>query len=227
MAVSVAIPSRTALILAQISALPADERRIFNGVTWAEYQELLDELGEQRNVLVSFSKGALEIMSLSRRHERYKESISMLMYVLSEELNINIEPNGSTTLQLESIQVAVEPDTSFFIGNASLMAGKETLDLLVDPPPDLVVEIDVSRPRYSKKEIYVRISVPELWQYDGQTFKIFALGSGQYVETDHSLIFPFIRADGLAALLEQNKTENNLSRLRNFREWVRANKPTE
>lgn len=228
MAVSVATQSRTASILAQIKILPAGERRIFHGITWAEYQELLDELGEHRSVLVSFLKGVLEIMPLSLGHEHYKETISRLVGVLMEELDINIQPAGSTTLQLKFLQGGVEPDTSFFIRHADRVIGKTTHDLLTDPPPDLVVEIDVSRPRYSKKEIYARMGVPEFWQYDGQNFKIQALDAGgNYEEVEASPNFPFIRSVDLESFLERSKTESLLSLLKNFREWVSANKPTE
>lgn len=227
MAVSVATRSKTASILAQIKILPADERRIFPGVTWAEYQELLDELGEHRGLLVSFSKGVLEIMPLSRGHEHHKELVSGWLLILSEELDMNIEPNGSTTLQLESLQSGVEPDTSFFINHADLMVGKATHDLLEDPPPDLVVEIDISRPRYSKKEVYARMGVPEFWQYNGEIFKIFSLAGSDYVEVVSSPSFPFIQSNDLESFLERSKNESHLSSLRNFREWVRTNKPTE
>jgi Uma2 family endonuclease len=90
-----------------------------------------------------------------------------------------------------------------------------------------VVEIDVSRPRYSKKEIYARMGVPEFWQYDGKTFKIWGRFGDDYIENESSLAFPFLRASDLAAFLERSKTEGNLAILKSFRECVRANKPTE
>ncbi|HEX9000221.1 MAG TPA: Uma2 family endonuclease, partial [Blastocatellia bacterium] len=91
----------------------------------------------------------------------------------------------------------------------------------------LVVEIDISRPRYSKKEIYARMEVPEFWQYDGKTFRILERVGDDYVESESSLAFPFVRTSDLAAFLERSKTESNLAILKSFREWVRANKPTE
>lgn len=226
MAVSVAT-LQPASILSQIRTLPASERRIFYGVTWMEYQKLLDDLGEHRSVLVSFSKGVLEIMPLSRGHEHHKELVSGWLLILSEELDMNIEPNGSTTLQLEALQSGVEPDTSFFIRHADLMVGKATHDLHEDPPPDLVFEIDISHPRYSKKEIYSRMGVPEFWQYNGEIFKIFSLAGSDYVEVESSPSFPFIRSSDLESFLERSKSESRLSSLRNFREWAKANKPTE
>ncbi len=225
MAVGIAT-SRVESILKQIETLPDDERRILHGVTWNEYQELLEELGEQRHVLVSFSEGGLEIMPLSRRHERYKGFIARLIWAVAEELKINIESAGSTTLQLESVEHGAEPDTSFFIQHASQMV-KDTHDLLEDPPPDIVVEVDIFHPSYSKKGIYASFGVPEIWQYDGTNFHILELIGSDYVERGNSLSFPFLRAVDLAAFIERRKTEKHNVVIESFCEWVRANKPTE
>lgn len=226
MAVSVAT-SKAISILSIITSLKVDERRIIHGATWQEYQELMDELGEHRRTLISFFDGVLEIMPTSHRHEHYKESIARFVWILAEELELNVEPNGSATLQLEALRSGIEPDTSFFIRHSQYMVGKETHNLLEDPPPDLAVEIDVSRPRYNKKEIYARLGVPELWQYDGHTFKILELVGDAYVEVESSATFPFIQTGDLAAFLERGKTESSFVILKSFREWVRANKPTE
>lgn len=226
MAVQVAT-SKVAEILEQIAALPDDRRLILHGKTWDEYQELLDELGEHRRVLVSFAEGVLEIMPLSYRHERYKEVIARLINVLADELELVMEPAGSTTLQLEVIARGAEPDTSFFIQHAAQMIGQETHDLSVDPPPDLVVEIDIYHPSYSKEEIYARFGVPEFWSYDGQRFTMRRLVDEVYIETESSLAFPFLKADELLAFIEESKTHGLSGAARSFRAWVQAHRPTQ
>ncbi len=217
--------SQVSSILERIGSLRDDERLILHDVTWEEYQELLDELGEHRRVLVSYSEGALEIMPLTHRHERYKEFILRLIGALTEELEIEMISAGSTTLQLESVERGAEPDTSFFIQHAAQMIGQETHDLLTDPPPDIVVEIDISRPSYSKKDIYARFGVPEFWSYNGRKFKMLKLEGGSYVETDHSVAFPFLHASDVAAFIERSKNEGHNAVIKSFREWVRAHKP--
>lgn len=212
-------------ILASIDLIGDEERLIFRGVTWEEYQELLDELGERRRVLVSFSEGVLEIMPLSRPHERRKEFILHLFFALTEELEIEIETGGSTTLQREDLERGVEPDTSFFIQHAAEIKNKDTHDLSTDPPPDIIVEVDVFSPSYSKKPIYAAIGVPEFWSYDKKGFQMFKLERGSYLETKTSLAFPFLQADVFEAFIERGKTEGHNAIIRSFREWVRANKP--
>ncbi|MEH2053012.1 MAG: Uma2 family endonuclease [Nostoc sp.] len=66
---------------------------------------------------------------------------------------------------------AIEPDTCFYIQNACQMIGKRRLDLSVDPPPDLAIEIDVT----SKTQLsaYVALSVSELWCYGDEKLKVF------------------------------------------------------
>jgi Uma2 family endonuclease len=218
--------SQVASILARINSLRDDERLILHDITWEAYQELLDELGEHRHVLVSYSEGALEIMPLSHRHERHKEFILRLIGALTEELEIEMISAGSTTLQLESAERGAEPDTSFFIQHAARMIGRETYDLLTDPPPDIVVEVDISRPSYSKKESYARFGVPEFWTYNGKKFKMFRLKGASYVETARSVAFPFLQASDVAAFIERSKREGHNAVIKSFREWVRAHKPT-
>jgi Uma2 family endonuclease len=214
-----------ASILASIRTISDEERLIFHGVTWEEYQELLDELGEHRHVLVSYSEGVLEIMPLSHRHERYKEFILRLVGGMTEELDIELITAGSTTLEREDIERGVEPDTSFFIQHAAEMIGQDTHDLFTDPPPDIVVEVDIFHPSYSKKPIYAAIGVPEFWSYGKKGFQIFKLEGGSYEETESSPTFPFLQAAVFEAFIERGKTEGHNAVIKSFREWVRANKP--
>jgi len=165
-------------ILSMIELIGDEERLIFRDVTWEEYQELLDELGEHRRVLVSYSEGVLEIMPLSHRHERYKEFIIRLVGGMTEELEIELVTAGSTTLQREDLERGVEPDTSFFIQHAAQMIGRDTHDLFTDPPPDIVVEVDIFNPSYNRKPIYAAIGVPEFWSYGKEGFRIFKLEGG-------------------------------------------------
>ncbi|HMY74001.1 MAG TPA: Uma2 family endonuclease, partial [Blastocatellia bacterium] len=221
MAVGIAT-SRVESILKQIATLSDEKRLILRGITWREYQELLDELGEHRWVLVSFSEGVLEIMPLSRRHERLKGFIARLIWAIAEERKMDLEPAGSTTLQLESIKKGAEPDTSFFIQHAAQMM-KDTHDLLEDPPPDLVVEVDIFHPSYSKQELYASFGVPEIWQYDGREFRILQLVGHTYAEAERSLAFPFLHTTEIAAFVERSKAESQVPLIKSFQEWLRAN----
>lgn len=54
----------------------------------------------------------------------------------------------------------IEPDNCFYIQNEAAVIGKERLDLSVDPPPDLALEIDLTSRTYPS--IYEALKVPEL-----------------------------------------------------------------
>ena len=83
-----------------------------------------------------------------------------------------------------------EPDGSFYVQNADAIIGKRRIDLSVDPPPDVVVEIDITSESLSKFPIYAAFGVPEIWRYDGRAAQIYHLVNQSYVETDASLAFP-------------------------------------
>ncbi|MBO0719619.1 MAG: Uma2 family endonuclease, partial [Blastocatellia bacterium] len=52
------------------------------------------------------------------------------------------------------------------------------LDFRVDPPPDIVVEIDIHHSSVAKLPIYAALGVPEIWRYDGYTLKICNCSAG-------------------------------------------------
>ncbi len=132
---------------------------ILREISWAEFEAILEELGEHRATRVAYYQGLLEIRMPSPEHEVDKELIGDMVKILLDELQLDWEPYGSTTLKRSQMAAGVEPDTCFYIQNAGQIIGKRRLDLLVDPPPDLVIEIDVT----SKTQLsaYVALGIPE------------------------------------------------------------------
>ncbi len=58
-----------------------------------------------------------------------------------------------------------------------------------DPPPDLVLEVDITNPSDRRLPIYVLLGVPEVWRYDGYSLEFLALRNGEYVSIENSLSF--------------------------------------
>jgi len=217
---------QVASILALIDSLEPGERRLLHEVSWEDYEQLLEELGEGYAVRVSYAEGTLEIMAPLYRHEHAKDSITALARVLTKALGLKLESAGSTTLKRKRLRRGAEPDTCFYIQHAAQVIGKQTIDLRVDPPPDIVVEVDVTHPSYSKLKTYARFGVPEFWRYDGKRFEIFALVSGGYVARETSVTFPFVRSSDLMIFLEQSQTEGQDAALQSFEAWLSTHKPT-
>jgi len=216
------VNTQTANYLDAIGHLPAGGALILNDVSWEDFEQLLSDLGDSYAVRISYDRGRLEIMSSSSIHEMYKDLLLRLACLLAEELDLILESRGSTTFKQKEFARAIEPDTCFYVQNASRIIGRSRIDLSVDPPPDIVVEIDVSHESTTKHAIYAGMRVPELWCYDEREAHIYHLMDEGYVEMSASRALPVITSEVLTRFLAQSKTEGQSATLRSFREWLHA-----
>jgi Uma2 family endonuclease len=214
--------SRVPEILAVIDSLEAGERRLLRDVSWEEYEQLLDDLGDGYAPRIQYDEGTLELMAPLFIHERDKELASILVRALAEEMGLDVLAAGSTTFKHKSMRMGAEPDACFYIHNIDRVAGKERIDLRSDPAPDLVIEIDITHPRKSKLKTYARFGAQEFWRFDGKRFEIFELTGGAYVARETSLAFPILRAEDIGDLIEQNRSKGDVAATNNFRKWARA-----
>lgn len=197
------------------------QRLVLYGISWPAYRAIADALGEQP-VHLTYDRGALEFMTLSPEHERYKSLLGILVNVLAEELDVRIASFGSMTHQREDLQRGLEPDECYYHHHLPAMRGKRRLDLVSDPPPDLVVEVDVSRSSLNRMAIYGALGVPEVWRFDGTDLRAFQRKlDGEYQEVPRSPTFPGLAVSGLVRFLRQGEAEDDTTMIRAFRAWVR------
>ena len=214
--------TQTLNYLDAIAHLPPGGTLILTDVPWEEYEQLLSDLGDCYAARITYDQGRLEIMSPTSKHENFAVLISRITFVLAEECGIAVEGLGSTTYKQEWLKRGVEPDGCFYVQNAASIVGKERIDLKTDPPPDIVVEIDVSHESTSKFAIYAGMGVPELWHYDGRQAQIYRLMEQRYVGVAASRTFPILTNDVLSRFLEHAKSEGQTAAVKSFREWLRA-----
>ncbi|MBE9038905.1 Uma2 family endonuclease [aff. Roholtiella sp. LEGE 12411] len=209
------------LKLQQIIVKPG-QQMLLKDISWEQLENILEEMGERRAARISYSHGWLEIMVPLPEHEKDKELIGDLVKILLEIFQIDFEPFGSTTLKNERMQQAVEPDTSFYIQNQAAVIGKNRIDLTIDPPPDLAIEVDItSRTRFDNYEI---LGVPELWRYTQQGLEISLLQQGKYIKSQSSPNFPDIPIVELVnEYIQQCLSIGRSQAMRNFRNWVNNN----
>ncbi|MGB5634427.1 MAG: Uma2 family endonuclease [Waterburya sp.] len=191
-----------------------------SGISWQTYETLLQELNDSRRLRLTYSHGNLEIMTPSPEHERYKEVMGRFVETLAEELEVRIDPLGSTTFKLPKLS-GVEPDKCFYITNLNAVKGKNRINLQQDPPPDLVVEIDITSSSENRLPIYADMGVPEIWRYDGNSFSINVLQNQQYVTVEQSLAFPNLPLPEISRFLQEVNQKDYLELVREFRNWVR------
>ncbi|MCV3214409.1 Uma2 family endonuclease [Plectonema radiosum NIES-515] len=209
------------LKLQQIIVKPGHQT-LLKDITWQQLENILEEMGEKRAARISYSHGWLEIMVPLPEHEKDKEYIGDLVKILLEKLQIDFEALGSTTLKNERMRQAVEPDTCFYIQNQAAVIGKNRLDLNIDPPPDLAIEIDItSRTRFDNYEI---LGVPELWRYTQKGLEISLLQQGKYIKSESSPNFPDIPIIELVnEYVQQCLTIGRSQAIRNFRTLIANN----
>ena len=209
------------LELRQLKVQPGHQL-LLEDISWQQFETILTELGEHRAARLSYSNGQLEIMVPLPEHEKAKEIIGDMVKILLEAQQIVFESLGSTTLKNERMTQGVEPDTCFYIQNSALVIGKNRLDLTVDPPPDLAIEIDLTS--RTQLDNYQILGVPELWRYAGRGLKINVLQDGQYVESDLSPTFPDMPIIELVnRYVQQSLGSGRSQAIRAFKTWVKDN----
>lgn len=201
---------------------PPEERILLHDVTWETYGQLLANYEDRSGPRFNYDRGVLEIMSPSSEHEEINDVFKLLVNALAEEWGIEIRGFGSTTFRREDLAKGFEPDSCFYVQHVGGIRGVSRLDLAVHPPPDLVVEIDVTHPSLDKMPIYAAAGVPEVWRYEGRSLRILRLEGGGYVEADASDAFPRLTGEVLARFVEESRTMTRLEWLRRVRAWARA-----
>ncbi|WP_256090811.1 Uma2 family endonuclease [Nostoc sp. KVJ20] len=192
-----------------------------SGISWQTYEKLLTELSASRRLRLTYNRGTLEIMVPSPEHERYKKVLGRFVETLGEELDVRIDPLGSTTFKRPELSGA-EPDECFYIENINIIRGKKRINLQQDPPPDLVVEIDITSSSKNRFEVYADMGVPEIWRYDGSYFSINILQNQKYISVEQSLVFPNLPLTEISNFLEQVGEKDYLELVKEFRQWVKS-----
>ena len=205
-----------------ITHLPPGGRLTLYEIGWEEYERLLDRLGEGAHRRISYDNGRLEIMTPSDKHEKYKNLLHDLVLILSDELDQEVLSYGSTTLKLEPKRKGAEGDDCFYIQHAMQIGGKDRLDLSSDPPPDLVIEIDLTHDSSSKFAIYAALGVPEIWHYDGQEMTIYHLQEADYVSAETSRALPMLSSRVLTEYLKRMEQDGEFNTILAFDEWLQS-----
>ena len=205
--------------LRQLS-VPPGHRIILHNISWQEFEEILTELGENRASRLAYYQGNLEIKMPLPKHEVAKVIIGDLVKIILEELEIDCECFGSTTFKRQDMNSGIEPDDSFYIKNHLQMIGKEKIDLNIDPPPDLVIEIDVTSK--TQLDAYLALAVPEVWRYENDKLQINIWQDGKYIESKVSPNFPDLQiAEIIPQFVEESRILGRSPTLRKFRQWIK------
>lgn len=197
---------------------PVGEQRVLlRGLSWEAYLQILDALPQSRGARLTYDDGALEITVPLEEHEFSGRLIECFIRTLVELMGLRIKTMGSTTMNYPRLKKGAEPDNAYYIQNQPLVKGRN-VDFSQDPPPDLVVEIDITHTDIAKNQFYASLGVPEFWRFNGQVWRIYLLQAGAYEEVEVSPTFPQVSKAQLYGFLAQAK-EDEIEAVQLLRAW--------
>jgi len=196
---------------------------LLSPISWQTYESLLKDLDENSRVRLIYDQGNLEIIMspLLPPHEIYSTLLHDFIRILGDELDIDIHSIGSTTLRRKDLQRGLEPDKSYYIQHESQVRDKRELDLTQLPPPDLVVEVDMTSLSIKKLPIYLALGVPEIWRYDGEMLYIYQQTENEYRKCEISPVFGLPLRVVIPELIKKSFSVGERIVLREFRQWVK------
>ena len=194
--------------LAAVPAAPndVDQRVVVHGVDWRTYgalRELLDGPG----VRLTYLRGALEIMSPSRRHEDFKTRIARLVELFALERDIALYGYGSTTFRREAKERGLEPDECYCVGTD------------MDEFPHIALEVVINSGGIDKLAVYEGLGVREVWFWGEGRFEIHCFEDGAYAHKTRSALIPSLDFEALARFVVQADQHRAVL---DYREWLRA-----
>jgi Uma2 family endonuclease len=200
---------------------PATDRVIVRNVSWKTYKQLLRDLENCSSPRLAFDQGVLEVMSPHLEHEETNRTLAAMVEIILEELNVNFRNAGSTTFKREDLDRGFEPDSSFYIQTVEQIRAKKRINLGIDPPPDLIIEVDLTQDSLNKFPLYAALGVPEVWRYE-DSLEIWALRSDRYTRRQTSFAIPVLTEQIVGELLRLSHRLERPAWLRQARRQLRA-----
>jgi len=204
---------------------PRSQRLLLDDVSWQAYERMLRAL-QDRRLRITYDEGSLEIMTPSLHHERTRHLLGLLITISAVELGLNISGGGSLTMRRRLKKRGLEPDECYWIKNAAAMRNKKDFDLRRDPPPDLALEVDISRSVLNRMKIYAALGIPEVWRSRQDKLTVYLLNEeGSYEEVRLSDAFARFDPQQMVSFVELGLSEGDTKMIRAFQTWIKKHAP--
>lgn len=200
-----------------------NQKLILQNISWDFYEKVLENYKGSNAVHLAYDDGFLEVEVPLSKHEIPIGILSDLVTAICVELDIDFVNVGSTTFRKPLKEKGCEPDTAFYIQNENSVRGLLEIDLSKDPPPDLVIEVDITSPSLNKMPIYAAFGVPEIWLFKGEKVTFYKLFGGVYREVSDSLAFPVLSDEVVTYFLTQKISISSSKWFREVRQWINNN----
>jgi Uma2 family endonuclease len=205
----------------RVRPVEGERRFVIYNIGWEGYQTLW-ELLDRHHIRLTYDRGNVELMSPLWVHERYKERLGRAVETVGEEFGVPMILGGSTTFKRQDVDRGLEPDKCYYLTNRDRVGPLRHLDLTVDPPPDLAIEVEITTSALNRLGIYAKLGIPEVWRYDGEALIVLLLQpDGTYASSPTSAAFPFLPLAEVARFVSAGDFDDDLRWAREFRAWVR------
>jgi len=201
---------------------PPEQRLLLHNISWETYERLLAESVDNCGTRFTYDEGNLEILVVSIGHETPNRTLAAIAEITAYETERDFVRAGSTTFKRKDLAKGFEPDSSFYFHNADVIRGKDEIDLAADPPPELIIEVDITSSSLDRFPIYAAIGVHEIWRYDGERVRFHTLDGNNWRLIDGSLVLPPMTAAQATIFLERDRHEKASEWLRALKEWIQA-----
>lgn len=188
---------------------------------WYGYSSISGLIGDRR-LRTYYCNGEMEILMPSSNHDIWVAMLGRFIEMLTMVMKMQLKSGGQTTFRREDLEKGLEPDRCYYLENEPKVREKLKLDLRVDPPPDLALEIEISNSVEPRMRVYAGLGVPEVWRYDGHILSVHQLvANGEYVLAEKSRFFPFLPIKELVRFLNLYGTMSETELIESFVEWVK------
>ncbi len=182
--------------------------------------ETFEALAEDRRgsmPRMTYDEGVLELLSPRRQHENIGSLIGRMVGTYTEVRGIEIQTVASTTFKRRDLKKAFEADESYYVERAEQIRDKEEVNLLIDPPPDLVIEVEITSSAIEKMKLFAALGVPEVWRHHGERLEMYQLRSGKYEPIQTGGALPGFSIESAGTFLVRRFDIGETQHIREFR----------
>lgn len=213
-----------ATVATETDPLTLDMAVTLPGIGWDGFEAIARMKGDRSRPRLLYRQGSLTLVSPSQLHEQDEDRLDSVVKAVCCELAIPCTPTGATLFRRRDLDRGIEGDRTYYLANEPVARRDREIDLNVDPPPDLAIEVEVTHPAAEAVEIWRRLGVPEVWAHQARqpVLKILHLDDqGRYVESPTSRALPFLTAAEILRWVARPRDEPESYWEIRLRRWVR------
>lgn len=205
-----------------------EKRILLKKVNWIKFTEILNELGRDRTVHLTYDRGRLEMMTPLELHDRTQRLLDSLLIVIADESDETLHSLGSILLTQPNEGLAIQPFAAYYLDYPPKPITTRELDISQIAPPDLVIDVMLGDSSINRSAIFEAFQIPEVWCYRAQVtegavqgnLEILQYTSNGYISTQDSLAFPKLTIDRIHEFIAESDTLGLSKALTVLRSWA-------